>query len=181
MNKIKLPKKFEFECSGDYYGMVLKYEFDEVYTCTSFKSGNTFDLFPHSYKQYFEDGTYKITKNLDEPELVFPFEILEGGVAPFRLNKTEDIITMFSIRDGYYLIDGLFTENQIKEKIKCGYWIITSVGEQAPTSVVSTLKVEVCQTDITKALEGCKELTEAYEELAVAIERVNKLMKGVYV
>lgn len=169
---VKLPKKFEFSYWGDKFSMSLQ-DNGHTYACTKIGSIYPFDLAIDHCQALFDRGTYKITKNLDEPELVFPFTFTHSGSAYKAVKEVDGTVTLTS-DDGWVGKD--FPVDVLKTHIKEGQYIVTSVGEPESTPKdISTLTVKV---DAQEATAAVKELTVALDELAETYKRVNKLMKG---
>lgn len=199
----KLPSKFQIRTKHDditRYMLTLS-EATGKYACRNVTSlDSAYDLLvtysPKSVQEFINEGDWIITKSLDEPELKFPFTVLHKDYLDhperlYTITKGNGDRVNLSCWDGE--IDHDFcTEEQCKNFIKEGTWLVKHVGEKAEENTqqeppqatesapqsrtVSTLKVDVeCNTGA--AVEAVENLTAVYENLALAMQRVIRLQK----
>lgn len=188
----KLPNKFEMrtkynhekhyiltkQADGLFYKLVVKGSLEEAYDTPS-------SYTVRSVEDAVRFGAWIITKNLDEPEMKFPFAIehhTTHNVYTISKGSQEGRVSMHdSAYDQTY--PNAFSEAQAKVFIKEGIWIVKHVGEKAPEAPQSsekslaTLTIDVDSTRVTEALEHVERLRQAYEDLAIAMESVMKLQK----
>lgn len=131
-----------------------------------------------------------------EPALVFPFTYA-GNKESYKVVKDDRGATWWHDinSDWVSTVPFLYSDEEIKEYIKEGSWIITSVGEQkelshaegafnppaekaseAPASVVGALKVEVTSKGIKKATEALSAFADAAERVNIALESMQEIM-----
>ena len=180
---MKLPNKFEYSnTDGNKFWMTL---IGGVYWCTyvgeDAEEGKTSSWQVSTVEHCLEMGTWIITKNLDEPELVLPFTyVYDGGTLVYKAEQgfTTDKVNIVS-PTGRKVASDWWTKDQCREFIKTGTWIVKSVGEQksleAPTSDDKSVSVLSIRVECKEAVASIKELTEALTLLAEAYEKVINL------
>ena len=195
----KLPKKFEF-CT--------KYNRADKHVLEYFEEGMYRYLAECGYGPNYtaafvqgcvNEGSWIITKDLDEPELVFPFtavakhtpkEIAEEETFTAHRSECNNYEMYTSYPDG---AEYVFSLDSCKKFIKDGTWIVKSVGEKVTETVeeldfiqkgqfvsdgtISDLPIKVTIEGFDETMERLEKLRQAYEDVNIAMESVIALQK----
>lgn len=153
-----LPKKFEM-CTkyAPYDKRIMEQSVcgDYMMSIANPSLENTWDK-PMHYSERFvskciEEGSWIVTKDMDEPELAFPFTAevaFSGNVYEVVKGSTEGYVSKTYLPDNT-LYENFSTVEQAKQFIKDGTWIVKHVGEkiQEPALVsngsIATSKITV--------------------------------------
>lgn len=153
-------------------------------------------------RQHIADGDWWIIPQApDEPSLVFPFNftVKDGdysrdGYTAFQ--GTNDDHVKVTHTEGHNE-DNQYTKEKVKEYIKDGTWIVTSVGEQpyelsesegpynppetptSPSKDVSELTIKINSDGVEEAVERFKRLEQAVEAVNVSLESMQQLLKEI--
>ena len=113
-----------------------------------------------------------------EPKLVFPFTVRTNYDNIYLIEKDcQGVINMIDSEGRKHPR----TEQKVREFIKQGLWIVTSVGNQKPTkgtlqgSAITSNKLTV-KIDAEAATESMNALAEAIESVNIGLESMQKLM-----
>lgn len=192
----KLPKKFEFCTTFD---RATKYTL-EYFEEGMYRFIDNDATFSPSYTAWFvqacvDEGSWIITKNLEEPELVFPFTVLHKDTPDdtelFVVTKgyEADRVTCTYPTDSYDEYQNCFSFDDCKRFIKDGIWIVKSVGVSTDSlkhghlnadhidAKALPISIQVTTEGFDETMERLEKLRQAYEDVAIAMESVIALQK----
>lgn len=175
---MNLPNKFKFKWHGNRGDYIY-----EDGTVTSFDCGHEYKTYFPNASQLVESGEWTIAKDLDEPELVFPFTFQTNSrilyTAEDKMGRV--VVSWDDFGSGKGAIT--YSYDEVKTAIKGGIWIVKSVGPstpaseqeglelseaegdynppKAPTRVLETLKISVDTSEVIRATEALKALEKA--------------------